>query len=120
MGRNRLSQQRQESDKTYRLYLDGALTVPEFKERFQPLDARKQEIEKEISNLEAEADLLKVERLSTEQIMSEARDLAARWPNMPPASRRNIVEMLVKDITVGQGEISLNLYYAPSLERNDN
>ena len=118
--RNELQRIKTESDKTYRLYLDGALTVPQFKERFQPIDSRKQEIEKEIPRLEAEADLLKVDRLSTEQIMTEAKDLAARWPTMPPAARRNIVEMLVKDITVGKGEIALNLYYAPSYEELTN
>ena len=114
----RKEQQRlkEEADKTYRLYLDGALTVPQFKEIFQPLDARRHQIEEELPRVEAEIDLLKVNGLSSEQIMAEARDLHARWPKMTHADRRRILELLVKDITVGKGEISLNLYYTPSYE----
>ncbi len=114
--RRELERVKAEADKTYRLYLDGALTVPQFKDRFQPLDARKQEIEQEIPRLEAEADLVNVNRLSSEHITAEATDLAGRWPTMTPDAKRKIVEWLVKDITIGNGEINLNLYYAPGFE----
>jgi hypothetical protein len=48
--------------------------------------------------------------------MAEARELHSRWPKMNTEERRKIVELLVKDITVGRGEISLNLWYAPAFE----
>jgi site-specific DNA recombinase len=115
-----LQKVKEEADKTYRLYLDGALTVPQFKEIFQPLDTRKHQIEEEIPRAEAEMDVLNVDRLSSEQIMAEARDLHARWPNMTAEDRRKIVELLVKDIRIGKGEISLNLYYAPGFEEMSN
>jgi site-specific DNA recombinase len=67
-----------ESDKTYRLHLDGALTVAQFKETFQPLDARKHQIEDEIPRTQAEMDVLKIDSPSSEHIMAEARDLHAR------------------------------------------
>ena len=105
-----------EADKTYRLYLDGALTVPQFKEKFQPLDARKHQIEEEIPRVESEIDLLKINGLSSEHIMAEARNLHARWPKMNAEDRRRIVESLVKSITVGKGEISINLYKLPTCE----
>ena len=66
-----------EADKTYRLYLEGALTVLQFKEIYQPLDARKHQIEEEMPRVEAEMDLLKIDGLSSDHIMSEARDLHA-------------------------------------------
>jgi len=43
-------------------------------------------------------------------IMNEVRDLHARWPKMTHEDRRKTLELFVKDITVGKGEISLNLY----------
>jgi len=114
--RKELQKVKEEADKTYRLYLDGALTVPQFKEIFQPLDARKHQIEEEIPRAEAEADILRINRLSSEHIMTEAQDLYTRWPKMPTDQRRTIVETLVKNITVGQGEIGINLYYLPGFE----
>jgi len=111
---------KEDADKTYRLYLDGALTVPQFKEIFQPLDARKHQIEEELPRVEAEAALLKVNGLSSDHIMSEVRDLHARWPKMTHEERRKTLELFVKDITVGKGEISLNLYYVPTCEEMTN
>jgi site-specific DNA recombinase len=107
---------RGEADKTYRLYLEGALTVPQFKEKFQPLDTRKHQIEEEIPRVESEIDLLKIDGLSSEHIIAEARNLHARWPKMNAKDRRRIVESLVKNIKVGKGEIAINLYYLPTCE----
>jgi site-specific DNA recombinase len=100
--------------------LDGALSVPQFKEKFQPLDARKRQIEEEIPRVEAEVDLAKVEELSSEHIMAEAQDIHARWPKMNIDERLKMVELLVKDITIGKGEIALNLYYLPGFEELTN
>ena len=105
-----------EAEKTYRLYLEGALTVPQFKDVYQPLDARRVQIEGEIPRLQAEIDVVKVNALSKDHIMAEARDLHARWPAMAPDARRTIVEQLVKDITVERDSVAINLYYLPSSE----
>jgi site-specific DNA recombinase len=107
---------KQEAEKTYRLYLEGGLTVAQFKEIYQPLDARKEQIGLEIPRLEAEVDLLKIEGLSSDYIMTEARNLDARWPKMTPDEKRKILESLVKDITIGKGEIAINFYYLPGFE----
>jgi site-specific DNA recombinase len=112
--RNELQQVKAEADKAYDLYMAGGLTMPQFKERYQPLDARKQQIEAEIPRIEAEMDIIKTDELSSEQIVVEAEDLHARWPQMGAEERRRIVELLVKDITVSKDEISLNLCYQPS------
>lgn len=55
-------------------------------------------------------------RLSSEQIMAEARDLDSRWPKMNHDERRRIVELLVKNVVIGNGDITLNLCYLPSFE----
>lgn len=112
---------KQEYDQTYRLYLEAALTVQQFKEIFQPLDARKHQLEEEIPRVEAEVDLLKVDGLSSEHIMAEIKSLGTRWPEMSLEERFKIVELLVKEITIGKsGEISLNLYYLPGFEEMTN
>jgi len=59
-------------------------------------------------------DVLSVKRLSSEQIMAEARDLHSRWPSMDHDERRKVIEILIKSIVVGNGEITLNLCYLPN------
>ena len=118
--RGDLQKVKQQADQTYRLYLDGGLNAAQFKEIFQPLDARKHQLEDEIPRVEAEVDLLKIDSLSSEQIMAEAHDLHSRWPKMNRDERRKIVELLVKDVVVGRGEITLNLCYFPSFEEMAN
>jgi site-specific DNA recombinase len=114
--RKELQKVKTEADKTHGLYLAGGLTVPQFKERYQPLDDRKRQIEEELPRIEAEADLIRINEISNEQVVSEVDDLHRRWPKMAVDDRRRLVELLVKDITVGNGEISLNLCYVPSFE----
>ena len=69
---------------------------------------------------EAEMDLLRVNGLSSNYIMTEAVNLHARWPKMALEDRRRIVETLVKRITIGKGEIDINLYYLPGFEEMAN
>jgi site-specific DNA recombinase len=109
-----------ESDRTYALYHEGGMTVPQFKERYQPLDERKGQILAELPKLQAELDVLRVDGLTSEHIMNEVKDLTARWPKMALEEKRKIVELLVKDIRIGDGEITLNLCYLPTYEEMAN
>ncbi|HVM60178.1 MAG TPA: recombinase family protein [Verrucomicrobiae bacterium] len=112
--RKELEQVKAEADKAYNLYMANGLTIPQFKAHYQPLDARKTQIEAEVPRLEAELDILRVNEVSTEEIMAEAKDLQARWPTMAAEERRKIVELLVSSIVVGKDEVTLNLCYKPS------
>lgn len=60
---------------------------------------------------EAEADLslLQIDGLSSEYIVEEARDVTVCWPSMNVGERRQIVESLVKKITIGKEEIDITL-----------
>lgn len=112
-----LQKVKEKADQTYQLYLQHGLTVEQFKELFQPLDARKKQIEADIPRVEAEADMLAVDSLSSEQIMAQARDLHSRWPKMNHDERRKMIEIIVKSIVIGNGEITLNLCYLPTFEQ---
>ena len=114
--RKQLKSVQEDADKTHELYLAGGLTVAQFKERYQPLDDRKHQLEDEIPRVEAELDVLKIDGLSTEQIMAEAKNMHSRWPTMTLEERRTLVELLVKDIIIGKTEITLNICYRPSFE----
>jgi site-specific DNA recombinase len=109
-----------ESEKVYRLYMDDGLTSEQFKERYQPLDERKKQIEAEIPKAEADLSLLKIDGLSRDYIMDEARDLHSCWPTMAPDEKRRIVEILVKRIDIGTDEINFALCYLPSFREMTN
>ena len=87
---------------------------------YQPLDARKPRIEEETPRMEAGIDLFKIDNLSSEHIITGAKNLHSRWPKMALNERLNIVQVLVKNITLGKGEVSINLCYLPDFEEMTN
>ena len=115
-----LQKTKEQANETYQLYLKHGLTVEQFRDIYQPLDNRKKQIETDIPRAEAEVDMLTVKSLSSEQIMAEAHDLYSRWPSLNQDERRKIVEILVKNIIIGNGEITINLCYLPSFEEMTN
>ena len=84
-----------------------------FGTKYRPLRARQEQHENELPALQAELDVLKIGHLSQEEIVSEARDLYTRWPELPFEERRRIVEAITEKIVVGIGEVEMSLFYAP-------
>ncbi len=103
-----------EMDRMMRLYLDGELPKEGFGKRYNPLDQRVKQIEDQIPELQGEVDFLKIQLLSKDEVISEARDLYGRWTRLSAGEKRKIVETIIGKITVGNEEISINLSYMPS------
>lgn len=104
-----------EMDKTYRLYLDDGLDKEGFRARYQPLADRQKQIDAELPRLQAELDLMRIGHISSEEIVTEARDLFTRWPTLPVEEKRRIVETITDRIEVGKDEVSINLLYLPDI-----
>ena len=102
-----------EIDKLYDLYQSGMIDKHGFGGKYHPLAERQQQLDNELPALQAEIDVLKISHLSQEEIVSEARDLYSRWPTLPYEERRRIVETITERIVVGDGEVEINLFYAP-------
>lgn len=98
-----------EMDKLYRLYLSDELAPEQFGRRNRPLEARLMEIEAELPRLQGEIDFLGIQRVTSEEIVSEAEILLTRWGDLPFDEQRAIVEAMVERITVGKDEIDLSL-----------
>ena len=64
----------------------------------------------EIAQLKAEVDFLKIEFLSSADVLAAAQDLQARWPNLKTDEKRAVVE----SITVSDNEITIDLAYVPN------
>jgi site-specific DNA recombinase len=105
-----------EADKCFELYQAGAVNIEQFRQRFQPLDARKQEIDREIPRLEAEIDALTVNELSAEHVISEGQSFYDRWPTLTEDEKRGIVELFLRRIVVGKDDVTVELLSLPCFE----
>ena len=103
-------------ESAFRLFHANGIDVDGFKARHQPLEERRKQIEAEMPRIEGELAFLKVDGLTAEHIMADAKSFYARWPKMTQDEKRGIVESLVRSIVISKEEIAINLSYAPSSE----
>ncbi len=103
----------QEIDTLFDLHRDGQIPSQGFGARYQPLQDRVDQIQEEVPRLEADIDFLKVNLLSSDQVLYEARTLADRWVKLNGLERRQIVENITDQIVIGKDDITINLHYLP-------
>ncbi|MEF8758742.1 MAG: recombinase family protein [Candidatus Accumulibacter sp. UW25] len=108
--RNKL---RKETDRLYDLYQSGAIDKHGFGLKYRPLAQRERQLEDTLPALQADLDVLKIAKLSQEEIITEARDLYSRWPTLPYEEKRRIVETITERIVIADGEVEINLFYSP-------
>lgn len=102
-----------EIDKLYDLYQAGAIDKAGFGVKYHPLALRGRQLEDEVPQAQAELDVLKISQLSQEEIITGARDLYSRWPELPHEEKRRIVEAITDRIVIHKDEVEINLFYAP-------
>jgi site-specific DNA recombinase len=110
----------QDTERMLRLYLDGNIGAEDFKKFNQPLSDQRGQMDEELVRLQSEIDVLKIDNLSSEQMVNEALDLHARWPEMSLEEKRRVAELMVRTIVVGDGEIEFNLVQLPSYQEITN
>jgi site-specific DNA recombinase len=103
-----------EMDKLYRLYMADQITGQGFASHNHPLEERLAQIESQLPQLQAEADVLRLRVLSSAEIVSEAQDLYSRWPELSFEDKRAIIEAITERIVVGDGQVEIELAYFPS------
>ncbi len=107
---------REEMHQTHQLYLKQQISGDGFRDLYAPAEERLKQLQAELPKLEAEVDLLKVNKLSAADVLHEANTLYDRWPNLPPEDKRKIVEALIEKIVIGNGEIDITFSHLPSSE----
>lgn len=111
---NECQKVQQEMDKVYRVYIADEISIEGFGRQYRPLEERLNQLEDEIPRLQGELDFLKIQYLSSDEILAEARDLYSRWLSLKADEKRQIVENVVDRITVGKDEVAIDLCYLPS------
>jgi len=105
---------REEMEKVYRLYVADQLTPEGFGRQYRPLEERFNQLEDEVPRLQGEVDFLKIQHLSSDEVLSEAKDLWKRWPDFGPEEKRQVVENITDKIVIGKDEVTIELCYLPS------
>jgi site-specific DNA recombinase len=107
---------KEEADKVFQLHFAGGLTVDQFKSKFQPIDDRREQLEKEVAVTEAAVAAATVDGMSTDVIMADAKQLYDRWPSMTSEEKRKVAETLTRQIVVKSNEVEIDFIYLPTLE----
>lgn len=107
---------REEMARTHRLFQDGKISAESFAEYHRPQEERLRQLQSELPRLEAENTHLAIHDLSVEEIIREARELYARWPDLGLDDKRKIVQSIAEKITIGKDEIQIHLSHMPSSE----
>ena len=105
---------KREMDKLYALYMADEITKEGFGGRYRPLEERLKQVQDQVPRLQAELDFLKVQYLSSDEILNEARDLYTRWPALDQDDKRQVIENITEKIVIGKDEVAINLCYLPS------
>jgi len=101
-------------DGVVQLHLKGEIPAEGFRRHYEPLDTRLTQINNRIPELQAELDFLKIQLLSSDQILHEAKDLYSRWASLDLTEKRKIIETITERITIGKTDINIQLSYLPS------
>lgn len=96
-----------------RLHLDGVTDQDAFVRDHRPLEERLKQLGEEIPQLQAQIDFLKIQRLSSDQILTEAKDLHGRWSELEREEKRQVIEQITNCITISDGEVEIDLCYLP-------
>lgn len=108
-----------DEDRLYDLYLADQLSKDDFGRRHRPISERRKQLEDELPRLQAALDVLRISTVSREEALGEARDLSARWPELPMNEKRQIVEAITDRIVVGKEDVEINLLHLPISETDD-
>lgn len=101
-------------DELFELYSAGSVTKEDFGRRHAPLSERRRRLEDELPKLQAEVDVLRINLLSHEEALHEARDLYDRWTSLSEEEKRQLVEAITQRIVVGSEEVEIVLMELPS------
>lgn len=104
---------RREMDSVFRLYMTNKISPDGFALRNTPLEQQLKQIEDQIPQLQGELDYLKIQFLSRDQILTEAKDIYTRWPQLEQDEKRTVVEHTLERIIVGKNDINIELSYIP-------
>lgn len=99
------------------MFMEGKLTKEAFPSMMNPLQERLLQLQSQIPDLESEISYREIQMLSSDTVLSEAKQLYEQWTEMPFEQKRAIVETITDRIEIDREDISITLSYLPSISR---
>ena len=103
-----------EMEKVHRSYMEDEIDSKTFGSLYRPKTERIDQIDIQIPDLQGEIDFLRIQYLSSDQILNDAKDLYSRWPELATEEKRKIIENITDKIFIGTEDVTINLCYLPS------
>jgi site-specific DNA recombinase len=104
----------QKAEQMTNMRIGGELTKEDFAKFYKPSETRLRQIENQMPELQAEIDFLKIQQLSADTVIQDAKDLYTNWPNLPFEEKRSIIETITEKIIINTDSIDISLAYAPA------
>lgn len=101
-------------DKIMALYQAGEIPQRGFSKFYNPVFEQVEQKEVLVSRLKGEIDALKIQLLSSDQVVEEAKHLQKLWKTMEMQERRKIVESVLQKYIVGENDIEIIFNYLPT------
>jgi site-specific DNA recombinase len=108
------SKTKAQMDKMMGLFLADQISKEGFGREYKPLEERLRQLHDQIPVLQGEIDFVRIKFQSSEEIVQEAKDLHAKWPDLSQEEKRAIIEQVVEKIVVGKDDIEITLNYLPN------
>jgi site-specific DNA recombinase len=102
-------------EKIMTLYQAGEIPQRGFSKFYNPIHEQVEQKEVLVSRLQGSIDALKIQLLSSDQVIEEAKHLQKLWETMTMKEKRKIVENVLQKYIVGENEIEIIFNYLPSL-----
>lgn len=114
--RKEIQRVKDEMHQTHQLYLQKNISGEGFRDLYGPAEERFKQLQAELPRLEAEVDVLKVNKLSADDVLRESSSLDAKWPSLSTDDKRRVVEALIEKVVIGTDEIDITFSCTPSSE----
>jgi len=101
---------------SHELLLDKLITPQGFSDLYNPAEQRLNQLLTELPKLEADLARMKIDQVSVEEVVHEARNLYEQWPKMDVERKRTIVEAIFEKVEIGEGKINITYSGLPSSE----
>jgi len=90
------------------------LSPDDFTRYYAPLKERADALGNTVAELESLVDVLRIQHLSSDEVIRKSRDLYTQWPELPFDEKRAIVELITESIIVGTEDITITYSHLPA------
>lgn len=97
------------------LFYAGEIEREAFKQYHEPLYEQLQQHKQSVTELSTTIDTLKMQTLSNDQVLHDARSLYDKWETFSVEDKKVIVDAITTSIVVGNEDIEINLNYIPTI-----